>query len=293
MTNIIFEVPSSLIDKLYSKQRVNFSDLEEVIPNMPYLPNNGYACLRDYSGSQSTLVVVKDGELHPFQSRDLGAITPKNLEQKFLAHSLYDPEISMVTVTGPAGSGKTLLTLAAAFQQFFVLKDYKRLVLTKPRTQVTDDDEPMGEIPGDIIEKMGPQMLSYESAMRKVLGPQWNIFWEKELMAGRIQIIPLEHMRGIDLSDSFVICDEAQNAGKSQYKTLTTRMNASSKLICLGDIQQIDKKTNFESVPLLAAAQHGLYMDSPLTSYINLTQVERGPLVDLMVKIFDNRERYD
>ena len=288
MEDSIIEVPSGIINQLYEGEHIDFNVFKELNIDMSLYPNNGYLCLRNGT-SQSALAHLKNETVRIVRSRAIKDIKPLNLEQKYLAHSLLDTDIQMVTVIGPAGSGKTLLTLAAAIDQTFIQKKYKKIVLTKPRTQVTDDEDPMGEVPGSMIEKMSPQLLSYEAAMRKIWGPKFTTYWEQMINNGTIEVIPLEHMRGIDLSDSFVICDEAQNAGSRQYKTLGTRMNASSKLVCLGDIEQVDRK-HIQDIPLLKIGKHQFYTESDLTSFIELTQVERGPLVQLIVNIMKDYE---
>ena len=279
------ETTSDVINKLVAEKSMSVNSTTLLPYESNALDINTYVCLS--SGSQSVLARYTKDTLCLIKPVDIQSIKPCNLEQKFLSHALYDDQLTMLTVTGPAGTGKTLLVLAAALDQTFTKNKYEQIILTKPRLQVTDDsDEPMGELPGDVSEKMAPMMLSYESAVARIWGVNYKMLWQQMISAGKIKVIPLEFMRGIDLAGALVICDEAQNVSRAQYKTLATRLASDSRLICLGDMDQIDKKRNIGTVPLLEVITHKLYKASIITSHIALTQVERGPLTDLMVKIF-------
>lgn len=288
--NYLIETPTVLTDMLFANASLTCSevaDLTEDSFDPRRYSNNQYFSIQSQTGS---MLAWRNNEyLYHINSRNLGDIKPQNLEQKFLSHALTQEDIKMVTVVGEAGTGKTLMTIAAALEMVYTQKRYERLVLTKPRTQVTDGDEPMGELPGDMLEKMAPQMASYESAMRKAWGSNWQYMFEQMLANDTVQIMPLEHMRGVNFDNAIVICDEAQNVGFKQYKTLVTRMDDSSKLICMGDVRQVDR-THVSDVPIMGIAHHEFYNQSELTAYIELTDVERGPLVDLMIRISNDRD---
>lgn len=290
MKNYVVKTPTTLTDMLFAEESLTCGEVLE-LTNGAFDPrnhgNNQYFCLK--SETAQMLAWRRNDYIHHFNAPNVGAIRPQNLEQKFLAHALLEDDIKMVTVVGEAGTGKTLMTIAAALEMVYTQGRYERLVLTKPRTQVTDGDEPMGELPGDVLEKMAPQMASYESAMRKAWGANWAHMFEQMLAKDIIQIMPLEHMRGVNFDNSIVICDEAQNVGFKQYKTLVTRMDESSKLICMGDVRQVDR-THESDVPIMGIAHHKFYAHSELTAYIELLEVERGPLVDLMIKIANDRD---
>jgi predicted ribonuclease YlaK len=263
---------------------------EEAILSIPGV--NQYRCFR--SGNKSQIVLYRADSIVavPSPSGTIGKsvkVRPANLEQEIALLSLRNPDIACNVITGNAGSGKTLLTMAFAVDSVFTNKVYDTLVLTKPRTQVhDDDDEAMGEVPGGIFEKMSPQMISYNIALNKILGNNSATFIQTLIDKGVIQIIPLEHMRGVDFSNALVICDEAQNLGRRQLETLSTRIGKNSKLVLMGDTKQDDKASRRlqGENSLISMVNHPLYLQSPYTSWVNLRKVMRHPLVDLMIEIF-------
>lgn len=282
-SNIFIETDKHTMDFLYANNIINLNSFElEFDIDLSLLDNNSYIV---FTHLKNQIIKRKtSSHLITVHNNFPGDISPINTEQKFLADALFDDSIKMLTVTGEAGTGKTLVTMSAALHQIFNERKYSKLILTKPRTQVLDGDEPIGELPGNILEKMAPQLLSYESAINKLWGNQWKQRFNLALQHGQIQVIPLEFMRGCSFDDAIVICDEAQNVGYSQYKMLVTRLNANSKLICMGDTCQTDKNHTYD-IPLLRVASTDLYKQSSITSYVNLMEVERGPLVELMIKI--------
>lgn len=292
--NTLDGVSFSIVQNLYKSGALNNKEVQKLSDgeiDLYDFYDNEYVTL--VSGDTSIQTWVHGDYIYKLDSNiSLQGISPRNPEQVFLAHALMEESIKMVTVTGEAGTGKTLLTLAAAIELMNPRSgepQFERIVFTKPRTQVTDGEEPMGELPGDVLEKMAPQMASYESSLRKILGSQWKTWFEMGLQKEKIMIMPLEHMRGVNFENSIVICDEAQNVGIKQYKTLVTRMDASSKLICMGDVRQTDRDHDYDN-PLLEVARHVFYEESSLTAFIELKEVERGPLVDLMIKISNQIE---
>lgn len=221
-------------------------------------------------------------------------VKPSDLEQSVCLAHLFNDEIKMVIVGGPAGTGKTFLSLSAAYS---MLHDpdykYKKIILAKPRIQVTEEDRfAVGELPGGIDEKMAPQMLSFLNAFEKIVGGNRKnaiMMWEGFIREGKIQIIPIEFMRGIDFSDSIVIVDECQNMGISQFKTIATRLNETSKFICIGDYHQSDlKKTIHKNdFPYIKASKNPAYRNSDFTSIVDLVNVKRSRLTKLMNDIFN------
>jgi PhoH-like ATPase len=255
-------------------------------------PVNSYHSIRSEAANGKTSVLVKitqNGLTLIQEPRNFLKIKPANLEQSFAFHALADNQTKILTLVGQAGSGKTLITLAYALDALMTSKTFKRIVLTKPRTQVLDDDDTeMGEVPGDILAKMAPQLISYNMAFQRILTDKGTQYLELAIKKEDIMIIPLEHMRGVDFKDTLVICDEAQNLGRSQLKTLTTRIGHGSKLILMGDLDQDDKlyKRDRNSNPILFMANHPLYRQSKYTAFIKLEDVMRHEVVELMTRIF-------
>ena len=212
---------------------------------------------------------------------------PKNLEQKYLLSALYDQSIPMLTVFGGAGSGKTYVTMVAAINMLDE-KKFERIILTKSRAQATTaSGGRIGDVPGTIIDKMKPVFSSYERALAKIWGKTYLKIFEQKLEEGKIECIPLEYMRGEDFTNALVICDEAQNVEIHQFKTLITRLGEKSKLILMADTDQIDEKENRKGklCPVLQTIGLDIYQESPLTSFVELIEIERSPLAELGIQI--------
>ena len=210
-----------------------------------------------------------------------------------LANSLLDKDISLVSTIGSAGSGKTLLAIAAAIQQVLIKHDYKKIIITRPIMPIGKD---LGYLPGDVNDKM-------EEWIRPFIN---NIEFIKELNATKgknkvsiekvgmlldpverkkiFEILPITYIRGSSISNAFIIVDEAQNATPSEMKTIITRVGENSKLVLTGDINQIDNR-------FLSRECNGLTMvvkkfwNNDLYSHITLKSVERSKLAELATKI--------
>ncbi len=168
-------------------------------------------------------------------------INARNREQNFALNLLMDSTIDLVTLTGVAGTGKTLLTLAAGLQQTIEEKRYREIIMTRVTVPVGED---IGYLPGSEEEKMTPWMGALMDNLEVLTNTEDNGDWERaataELLTKRIKIRSLNFMRGRTFMNRFVIVDEAQNLTSKQMKTLITRIGPGSKIICLGNIGQID-----------------------------------------------------
>ena len=207
-------------------------------------------------------------------------IKPRNAEQTFALTSLCNPQVSLVTLVGKAGSGKTLLTLAAALE---ARSEYRQILLARPVVPLSNRD--LGFLPGDIDAKLDPYMQPlYDnlSVIRHQVGENGqatrriNEMLERE----KLVVIPLAYIRGRSLQRSFLIVDEAQNLTPHEVKTIITRAGEGTKIVFTGDIQQIDH-------PYLDSLSNGLsYLISRMTgqsiyAHITLEKGERSPLADL------------
>ncbi len=185
----------------------------------------------------ATIHVIKD---YSNQANGVWGITARNIEQTFALQLLMDPEIDLVTLQGVAGTGKTLLTLAAALEQTIELKRYSEIVMTRVTVPVGED---IGFLPGTEEEKMTPWMGALMDNL-EVLSPDTSSNWQKDatnsILMKYIKIRSLNFMRGRTFLNKFVIIDEAQNLTPRQMKTLITRAGPGTKFVCLGNITQID-----------------------------------------------------
>ncbi len=207
-------------------------------------------------------------------------IEPRNAEQTFSLDALLRPEIQLVALTGKAGTGKTLLALAAAIQQ---AKNYNQILLARPIVPLANRD--MGFLPGDVKEKIEPYMnplFDNLTVIKNKFKTTSDEFMRIEEMqkAEKLVITPLAYIRGRSLSNVFFIVDEAQNLTPHEVKTIITRAGEGTKLVFTGDIQQIDS-------PYLDTESNGLsYMADKMKgqdifAHVNLIKGERSYLAEL------------
>ncbi|EPC02351.1 PhoH [Litchfieldella anticariensis FP35 = DSM 16096] len=200
--------------------------------------------------------------------------------QNFALNLLMDPEIDLITIAGSAGTGKTYMTLAAAFQQTLDTKRFERIVFTRAPIPMGED---IGFLPGTEEEKMSPWMGAFHDNMDNLLRDEkdgstsWNDGATRTLIGSRVQIRSPTFMRGRTLNDTFLIIDEAQNFTPKQLKSLVTRAGRNTKIVCLGNVGQID-------TPYLTANTCGMaaiverFRNWPHAGHITLRSVERSRL---------------
>ena len=205
-------------------------------------------------------------------------ITARNREQNFTLNLLLDPDIDFVSLQGPAGTGKTLLTIAAALTQMLDQRIYTEMVMTRVTVPVGED---IGFLPGTEEEKMTPWMGALMDNLEVLNGSQEGGSFGREatfdLLQNKIKIRSLNFMRGRTFLNRFIIIDEAQNLTSKQIKTLITRAGPGTKIICLGDIKQID-------TPYLTETTSGLtfavdrFKHWEHSAHMTLTRGERSRL---------------
>lgn len=211
-------------------------------------------------------------------SHTVWGITARNREQNFALNALLDPEVDFVTLQGSAGTGKTLLTIAAGLVQVLDLKRYTEIIMTRVTIPVGED---IGFLPGTEEEKMTPWMGALMDNLEVLQGSQEGGSFGKsatsDLLQSKIKIRSLNFMRGRTFLNRFIIIDEAQNLTSKQIKTLVTRAGPGSKIICLGDIKQID-------TPYLTETTSGLtfaidkFKNWEHSAHMTLTRGERSRL---------------
>ena len=224
--------------------------------------------------SKSALGIAVRGQVRLVKPalHEMLQIKGKNKEQSIALQMLLDPDISLVTLTGIAGSGKTFLTLMAGLSGIYT-KKFKRIVITRPIQSVGKD---MGFLPGDIDDKMLPWIKPIVDNFREGVGGDSDYF-DMMKKNGQIEIAPLSFIRGRTFNDSFIIVDEAQNATIHELKTIITRAGQGSKIVLLGDVGQVD-------TPYLDTFSNGLsitvdrFKDQPMSGHIMLPKSERSEL---------------
>ena len=276
--NEVFEgIDPAVIDSIYSSRDgidINELDLKAVLhPNDCFiLKSERNSVLARYNPFTHTVKRVG-------KSRHCG-IEPRNAEQSFAFEVLDDPEIKLVAVTGKAGTGKTLLALAAALAR---AKDYKQILLARPIVALSNKD--IGFLPGDAKEKVTPYMqplFDNLNVIKRQLSANSGEVKRIEEMQKNEQLVieALAFIRGRSLSETYCIVDEAQNLTPHEIKTIITRAGEGTKMVFTGDIQQIDQ-------PYLDSQSNGLvYMidrmrDQNLFAHVNLVKGERSELSEL------------
>ena len=242
-----------------------------------------HAIVRKIEDNSAVLEVVQD---HQNPKHSVWGITARNREQNFALNLLMDPDIDFVTLLGQAGTGKTLLTLAAALTQTLDKKRYSEIIMTRVTVPVGED---IGFLPGTEEEKMAPWMGALEDNL-DVLNKtdedvgEWGRAATQDLIRTRIKIKSLNFMRGRTFLNKFLIIDEAQNLTPKQMKTLITRAGPGTKVVCLGNIAQID-------TPYLTEGSSGLtyvvdrFKNWSHNGHITLVRGERSRLADFAAEV--------
>ncbi len=214
------------------------------------------------------------------QRHSVWGITARNREQNFALNLLMDPEIDFVTLSGSAGTGKTLLALAAGLTQTLDQGLYKEIIMTRVTIPIGED---IGFLPGTEEEKMTPWMGALMDNMEVLTGNEQKSSWEQaatnDLLRNRIKIRSLNFMRGRTFQNKYIIIDEAQNLTSKQMKTLVTRSGSGTKIVCIGNLKQID-------TPYLTETTSGLtyvvdrFKHWQHSGHVTLMSVERSRLAD-------------
>jgi len=237
-----------------------------------------YAIVREVAGKSAVLETLVDFA-HP--KNNVWGITSRNREQNFALNLLMNPEVDFITLLGQAGTGKTLLTLAAGLTQVLESKHYSEIIMTRVTVPVGED---IGFLPGTEEEKMTPWMGALEDNL-DVLNKtdeeagEWGRAATRDLIRSRIKVKSLNFMRGRTFLNKFLIIDEAQNLTPKQMKTLITRAGPGTKVVCLGNIAQID-------TPYLTEGSSGLtyvvdrFKGWEHSGHITLQRGERSRLAD-------------
>lgn len=234
------------------------------------------AVVRSVEEGSAIIETVKDFRSH----HNVWGINARNREQNFALNLLMDPEIDFVTLVGQAGTGKTLLTLAAGLAQVLDEQRYAEVIMTRVTVPVGED---IGFLPGTEEEKMTPWMGALMDNLEVLTQSEHNSDWERaataELVGKRVKIRSLNFMRGRTFLNKYLIIDEAQNLTSKQMKTLVTRAGPGTKVVCLGNVAQID-------TPYLTETNSGLtyvvdrFKGWEHSGHVTLRRGERSRLAD-------------
>ena len=263
-----------------------------VVPNLlinqfVYLEEPGAAPLHakviEITGKNAVLRTLRE---YTHAKNAVWGVTARNREQNFALNLLMDPDCDFITLTGTAGTGKTLMTLAAGLAQVMDDRRYTEIIVTRVTVPVGED---IGFLPGTEEEKMGPWMGALDDnleVLSKTDGGagEWGRAATNDLVRSKIKIKSLNFMRGRTFLNKFVIIDEAQNLTPKQLKTLITRAGPGTKIVCLGNLAQID-------TPYLTEGSSGLtyavdrFKGWPHSGHVTLARGERSRLADFASEV--------
>ncbi|MCE5232173.1 MAG: PhoH family protein [Mizugakiibacter sp.] len=244
-----------------------------------YLPGENSVELRvlDVQEDKARMVLMDD---YAGSAHTVWGIAARNREQNFALNVLMDPDVDFVTLLGTAGTGKTLLTLAAGLAQTMDQQRYREIIMTRATVSVGED---IGFLPGTEEEKMTPWMGALTDNLEVLANPEEGGAWGRaatnDLLASRIKIRSMNFMRGRTFLGRYLILDEAQNLTPKQMKTLVTRAGPGTKIVCLGNVEQID-------TPYLTETTSGLtyavdrFKRWQHAAHITLRRGERSRLAD-------------
>ena len=307
-------VTEQQLDDIYKLGALD-ENIVTVIGDVPS-PNQCFVLYSMDNPKHSALVtynsVMKRFDLLPQDLKTLG-LMPRNSEQQFALDLLLNPDISLVTMIGIAGSGKTVTALAAGLHSVMVEKAYKKVLLLKPVISM-DNKHQLGFLPGSMEEKLAPWMASYYDNIDFIMGEakkadevpkvktkgksdkfsvtsnlddkdRAKVTWAREFIDQNIlELGSLEHIRGRSLPNQYIIIDEAQSLTPHAIKTIITRAGEGTKIIAMGDIFQLD-------VPYLDASSNGLsyvvdkFKNEAIAGHITLTKSERSKLAEVASNI--------
>jgi PhoH-like ATPase len=278
------EVDSASIDRFYGQ---GFLEQEDV----GLFPNH-YLVLRE-SGNPSHTAICRYDELKKrlvpiirLPKEGIWGIHPRNKEQSFALDALLDDNVKLVTLVGKAGTGKTLLAIAAGLHKTAEENVYHRLLVSRPVFPMGKD---IGFLPGDIEEKLSPWMQPIFDNVELLLagheGEKRHSKGYKELMSmGILEIEPLTYIRGRSIPNQYMIVDEAQNLTPHEIKTIITRAGEGTKIVLTGDPYQIDN-------PYVDASSNGLtyvvekFKQEEISAHVMMTKGERSQLAELAANL--------
>ena len=274
-SHTFYRVTGPLVPQLMINQFVYFE-----APGEPAL----YARVTEIRGKTAVLRTLKD---FTHQKNAVWGVTARNREQNFAMNLLSDPEVDFVTLAGTAGTGKTLMALAAGLTQVLDDRRYTEIIMTRATVSVGED---IGFLPGTEEEKMGPWMGALDDNLEFLAkgdgggAGEWGRAATNELIKSRIKIKSMNFMRGRTFMSKFVIIDEAQNLTPKQMKTLITRAGPGTKIVCMGNLAQID-------TPYLTEGSSGLtyavdrFKGWAHGGHITLARGERSRLADFASEV--------
>ena len=281
---VIQAVDDQLIDRYYAGEEIIISE-DEV--SEQWYPNQYVMMVSNANEKKSALARFKT-HYEPLKNivhKNLPdwKIEARNKEQAFAIDMLMNPDIKIVSLIGRAGSGKTLMAIAAGLQQTIGLRTennhYSRLIVSRPVQPLGKD---IGFLPGTMEEKMLPWLMPIQDNLKFLMGDRTSL--EMYMEKGKIEIEALTYIRGRSIANAFIVIDEAQNLTKHEIKTIITRIGEGTKIVLTGDIEQIDNVYVNETSNGLAHAVEK-FKEYPISGHVTFKKGERSELATLASKV--------
>lgn len=276
----VLQVNKEIIDELYKNKKIKLWNDKNVnwYQNLYVVVKSGE--------SPSALARVKGDKLILLQVNNnttVSGVRPRNKEQCMALDALLDDSIKVVFLTGKAGTGKTILTLAAALKKMEE-SSYNRIILTRPMSQVGKYN--LGILPGMVSEKLEPYLENYMCNLEYMIGGKREKV-RHTIEQYSMEFIPFQLIRGASWAHSFITADETQILGAHEMVTLGTRIGEKSKLVVLGDLAQRDEKIAREKTGIYKFVNHEETKNSPLVASIELLKSERSDVAELFASVFE------
>ena len=281
---VVQPVDDQIIDRYYSGEDV-FIDEDEL--DEVWYPNQYVMLVSNENEKKSALACFKSHHepLKNVVHKNIPdwKIDARNKEQAFAIDMLMDPEIKIVSLVGRAGSGKTLMAIAAGLQQTIGLRadenHYSRLIVSRPVQPLGKD---IGFLPGTMEEKMLPWLMPIQDNLKFLMGDRTSL--EMYMDKGKIELEALTYIRGRSIANAFIIIDEAQNLTKHEVKTIITRIGEGTKIVLTGDVEQIDNVYVNETSNGLAHAIEK-FKEYRIAGHVTFRKGERSELATLASKV--------
>jgi PhoH-like ATPase len=269
------DVEASVIDALFVDRVVDLAEARD-------LPCNTGCTLSAGAGSQSALARVRDDKrLHLVRGdRALFDVHGRSAEQRVALDLLADHDVGIVSLGGPAGTGKSVLALAAGLDAVLEQRSHNRVVVFRPIYAVGGQE--LGFLPGSETEKMSPWAAAVTDALEAITGPE---VIEEVLSRNLLEVLPLTHIRGRSLTDSFVVIDEAQNLERGVLLTALSRLGAGSRVVLTHDVAQRDnlRVGRHDGIASVVDTLRG----HPIFGHVTLHRSERSAIAALVTELLD------
>ena len=281
---VVQPMDEQIIDRFYAGESIIVSE-DEV--DATWHPNQYVMMVSNSNEKKSALARFKSHHvpLTKVVNKKIAdwKIEARNKEQAFAIDMLLNPNIKIVSLVGRAGSGKTLMAIAAGLQQTIGMRSdenhYDRLIVSRPVQPLGKD---IGFLPGTMEEKMLPWLMPIQDNLKFLMGDRTNL--EMYMDKGKIEVEALTYIRGRSIANAYIVIDEAQNLTKHEIKTIITRIGENSKIILTGDIEQIDNVYVNETSNGLAHAIEK-FKEFPIAGHVSFKKGERSELATLASKI--------